>query len=1679
LAQTALLRTVQAHAGIDPATITYIEAHGTGTTLGDPIEARALLASYGHERGERGPLRLGSLKSNIGHTQAAAGVGGVIKMVQALRHGLLPKTLHVDAPTPHVDWSRGGVELLREAQPWPAGECPRRAGVSSFGVSGTNAHVILEEAPRAAEQGRGLQPHRSAPQVFVLSAADEPALAAQAGRLRVHLQAQPELDLEEVARTLAQHRAALEQRAVVLADGREQLIQLLAALERGESAEALVRGAARRGGKLAFAFSGQGSQWPGMGRGLYAAFPVFAQALDEVCGELDGRLQRPLRELLFAAQGTPEAELLDRTRHTQAALFALEVALFRLLSAWGLTPEFLIGHSIGELTAAHVAGVLSLHDACTLVAARGRLMEELPDGGGMVAVEASEQEVRESLAELDGCLSLAGVNGPLSSVVAGELPELQRWAAAWEQRGRKTSRLRVSHAFHSQLMEPMLERFAAVAESLAYRPPQLPIVSNVTGEPLRDEQATSPAYWVSQVRETVRFQAGVRWLAQAGVTRLLEVGPDGVLSALAQHCAEADGVPLLAAPSLRRDRPAARCTLSLLAQAHVDGLQPDWSALFGEPRPLRAELPTYAFQRERYWLQAGTGAVSAGALGQGAAEHPLLGADVGLAEGDGRLFTGRVSLQSHPWLADHVILDTVLLPGTAFLELALAVAERVGAPVIRELTLHAPLRLEERAAHLQVTVTEPDAAGRRELNIYSRPEAAAQADAEQWTHHAGGLLGGPVDAAAPDAPPDGDLQWPPAGAEPIDTERLYQRLAAAGYEYGPAFRGLRSAWARGQELFAEVELGAEQAGRAGGFCVHPVLLDAAAQALVHRGLEAAAGGEGIGVPFSFSDVRLHAGGARALRVRLAPGEDGAVSLHASSEAGRPVATVGGLVLRTVSTQQLGGAPGTGEALLGLEWVALDGQADSPAQSASVGAVGVATKTAPVGGADASAEVVRMYADVPALLDALAAEQAQSQVAAAELVAVRCGAGSAGEAAVSDAVQSHVRGVLELLQTWCREPALAGRRLVLLTEGAVAAEAGESVADLAGAAAWGLVRAAQSEHPGRFVLADLDGAPASWAALSAQLAARDGAAAGSPLAAPDAQLAVRDGRMLAPRLTRSNPADADSLQLPAGGWRLQAGAGGSLDELAAVDCAAPAAPAAGEVRIAVRAAGLNFRDVLLALGMYPGGGAIGTECAGVVVAVGAEVRDLAVGDCVMGMLPGDVGPDVVTDRRLVVPIPAGWSFAQAASVPIAFLTAYHALVELAGLGEGERVLVHAAAGGVGMAAVQIAHALGAEVFATASPGKWAALHALGIEGERVASSRDLAFSERFLEATGGKGVDVVLNSLAGEFVDTSLRLLPRGGRFLELGKTDVREPAAVAQAHPGVEYRAFDLAELPPARIQQMLLALLDLCADGRLAPLPARVWEARQARAAFRSMSQARHVGKNVLRLPATPAQRSPFAGEGTVLITGGTGGLGGLLARHLVREHGVRSLLLASRRGLRAPGARALAAECKELGAEVKVAACDLVDRAKVRRLLAKVPAERPLSAVVHLAGVLEDGVIDSLSAESLERVLAPKVAGAWHLHELTRELDLHAFVLFSSVSGLLGAAGQGNYAAANAFLDALAAERRALGLPAVSLAWGPWDPEVGMTGGLATEDLARLARAGMPALQPQQGLALFDAAL
>ncbi|MFI7236517.1 type I polyketide synthase [Streptomyces cyaneofuscatus] len=1305
--QERVIRQALAEARLDSSDVDAVEAHGTGTRLGDPIEAQALLATYGAAR-PAGPLWLGSLKSNIGHSVAAAGVGGVIKMVQAIRHGVLPRTLHVDEPTPLVDWSAGAVELLTEERAWPETGRPRRAAVSAFGVSGTNAHVILEQAPRPEEpaadaaaggkEGGGQLPVAA----WALSAKAADGLRAQARRLLCHVERHPGLSVPDVAHSLVTTRAALEHRAVVVGTDRDALLDGLRSFALDEAGSTSPSDVARPG-RLGFLFTGQGSQRPGMGLELRSAYPVFAEAFDAVCAEADPHLDRPLREVIETG------DRLDETGYAQPALFAFEVALARLAESWGVRPDFVAGHSVGELAAAHIAGVLNLADATAVVTARGRLMQALPAGGAMVALQATVDEVEPLLAARAGRVGIAAVNGPSSTVVSGDEDVVADIAATVRAWGRATKRLTVSHAFHSPRMEPMLEEFGKVVRGVTFGAPAVPLVSSVTGRIATEEELRSPEYWIDQVRRPVMFLEVVRTLAAQQVNTLLEVGPSGVLSAMVDDCLPGDGA-VLPVPAVRSGRPEPHAVVQALGRLWSVGVPVDWAALFAPAGPRRVELPTYAFQRERYWVEAAAPAEGPRSGGP-VADHPLLDAVVEVAGRDELVFTGRLSARAEPWFEGHRLFGSPVVPSSALLDMVVRAGDEVGCPVVDELVVSRPVALPERdPLRVQITVGPPDGAGARPFTVHTAGEGARPA----WTACASGVLG-----TGGRARPFTLGAWPPADAEalPVPAEDgAGEDQDGSGAPSGPRAAGPVALWRREGELFAEARL--EPGASADGFGLHPALLDAA---LRGAGL---ASGQPVAVA-EWRGVRLHAVGASSVRVRITPGEDGAVALLVADASGRPVASAESVLVRPVTEDAVATArTRPQDSLFELGWKPL---ALPPRGGDAAWAV------LDTGSGDLGLSRGQRFDDVDAALDSPGAFGALL----APFVFPHDGDVPAG-------VREATGRALALAQRWPTDDRAADTPLVVVTRGAVSA-GGSGVSDLVAAPLWGLLRSAQSEMPGRIVLVDLDDDPASVAALA------------SVIASGEPQAAVRGGAAFVPRLERTAP--------------------------------------------------------------------------------------------------------------------------------------------------------------------------------------------------------------------------------------------PREGHL--------------------------------------------------------------------------------------ATEAAAGPWNSGGTVLITGGTGALGALFARHLTRVHGVSHLLLVSRSGPAAPGAAALADDLARLGAKVTITACDTADRQALAALLAAIPAEHPLTGVVHTAGVLDDALIPVLSPEQLEGVLRPKVDAAWNLHELTAGHDLSAFVLFSSIAGVVGGPGQSSYAAANVFLDALAAHRAEQGLAATSLAWGLWESAHGMGGHLSAADLKRIARTGLLPVTEEDGPRLLDTAL
>ncbi|WP_055532730.1 type I polyketide synthase [Streptomyces graminilatus] len=1642
-AQQRVVRHALVNAGLGPHDIDAIEAHGTGTPLGDPIEAHALLATYGQRPAEQ-PVWLGSVKSNLGHTQAAAGVAGLIKMVMALRHGLLPRSLHIDAPSPHVNWSSGAIRLLTEEQPWPDIDgCPRRAAVSSFGVSGTNGHLILEQSPRlpalAPAVGGGTPPEV----LWPVSAKSRTALRTQSARLRQYAADRSDLDLVDVAHTLGTARSAFAHRAVVRGRTRDELLDGLRALQRQEDHPHLVQAAVpvTGPGKLVFVFPGQGSQWPGMGMELYDAHPAYRQALDAADEALRPHTGWSVVEVL---RGTPGAPALERVDIVHPALFAVMTSLARLWQSHGLVPDAVVGHSQGEIAAAHIAGALTLPDAAKLVALRAQSLAALSGTGSMATLGLPADRARALVEKYDGALGVAAVNSPDSTVVAGTTAAVEELLRRCEAEGIRARRIDVEVAGHSPYIDPLHDDILERLADITPHPTGIAFHSTVDGHlqdgPL-DGTTLTAAYWWDNLRNTVRLTDTIRSLASGGHRTFLECSPHPVLVPAVEETADTAG---LVVGTLHRAQSQTGSLASAAARLHTHGHDLDWNALY--PGARRVDVPTYAFEHRRHWLVQAPSAEAVTA-GQRTTGHPLLGAMVDLPDDEGLLLTGRVGLDTHPWLADHAATGVALVPGTAYLDMVLHAADLAGCPHIAELTLHAPMVLpDQETLDLHLRVGAPDDHGHRPVTLHARVHTT-DTDPPPWTLHATARLA--EEPATADPAPAGPAVWPPDDARPVDLAGLRTGLAEAGYDYGPAFTGLRSVWHRGEHFYAEAELPEGLAPT--GHVIHPALLDTALHpiALPDTAGERTDGRDGPRLPFTFSGITRTGTPVRQLRVHLQITKPDTVRVLATDGTGAPVLTIDALTLRATTGDHLRRQTTSGPEhdLLHLTWSALPGARTDAPDSTGWALLDTDPRLTE------ALDTVPRHAGLAALTEAV-----DRGAAPPELVVWSLPAQDRADAEGARPLCEHV---LHFLQEWLADDRLARTVLAVVTRHAVVTGPHDPPG-LADGPAWGLLHTAQNENPGRIVLVDTDRHPDSVAALTAVLAA------GHP------QSAIRAGKQYIPRLARTSTAELLTPPAETPAWRLESTGAGGLDRLALLPAPDATAPLrSGEVRVEVRAAAMNFVDTAAALGLIPPR-SLGAEAAGVVTETGPDVHRFAVGDRVTGLIEKAFGPVAVADHRLLTHVPDAWSFAQAAGVPVAFATAYHGLVDLADVRPGETVLIHAAAGGVGQAAVQLVRHLGATPLVTAHPDKWETLRALDCPDEHIASSRTLDFAERFREATGGRGVDVVLNCLAGPFVDASLDLLTPGGRFVELGKTDIRDTGHLATTHPHLTYQAFDLhPSAGPDRLADLLAELLDLFRTGALTPLPVTAYGIHRAADAFRLMRDARHTGKLVLTFPRA------LDPDGTVLITGGTGTLGALLARHLVATHGVRHLVLASRRGPEADGADRLRAGLEGAGAHVTVTACDVADPHALRQLLDSVPPEHPLTGVFHTAGTLADATIANLTPELFARAFAPKADAARQLHELTRHLDLAAFVLYSSTAATFGNPGQGNYVAANAFLDALAHHRRRQGLSATSMAWGWWQPVTGLSGTLTDSDNARIAGTGLAPITAEYGHALLDAAL
>jgi acyl transferase domain-containing protein/NADPH-dependent curcumin reductase CurA/short-subunit dehydrogenase/acyl carrier protein len=1683
-AQEAVLRDALASAGLRPAEVDYIEAHGTGTPLGDPIEVQALGAVFGEGRAADRPLLIGSVKTNFGHLQASAGIAGLIKLVLAMQHEQLPAHLNFSVPNPHVPWAQLPVKVTSTSTPWPAAGRRRAAGVSSFGFSGTNAHVVIQEAPPRAAEPRGPEPPMH---LLTLSANSETALVAQAARWSTVLAGASESSLADICYTANVGRSHLAYRLAVIVTSCQQASAQLAQIAAGQPSREVARGhvASSDRLKVAFLFTGQGSQYAGMGRQLYETQPTFHAAMDRCDAALRGVLDRPLLSVIYPEQADDSA--IDKTAYTQPALFALEYALAELWRSWGVRPGAVLGHSIGEYVAAVQAGVFDLDRAIALVATRGRLMQSLPAGGAMAAVLADEPTVRRALGTHGGGVAIAAVNGPRNIVISGPAPAVDQALAHLDSIGVTAERLTVSHAFHSALMDPILDAFERAAASAQPGQANLAFVSNLTGKLARKEFA-DPQYWRRHLREPVLFAAGASSLYDQGYRVFVEMGPRPVLSGMAQRAIAAKDATWLA--SLRQGRDDWSQMLGALAQLYVRGAAIDWNGVHRDYARCKQSMPTYPFERARYWLPRLKPAEPVRGRATG---HRLLGPAVRTALGQ-TVFSSAIGTDSHPFLMDHQKHGVAIFPATAYLEMGMAAARETlgrGTHVFEELVINEPLTVGTEDVNVQVIVS-PAEHGASTFQLFSQ-------EATQWREHAVGIL-----RAAPEPPAAADdLDAVRARcAEPQPLENYYETMLADGHGYGPAFQGIVGLW-RGQlEALGRVELPEMVKGDASAYRLHPVLLDASIQILsagVPDELKGKSTGETF-LPVSLGRFRVYLDGAdRAWsHVRLRDLEpDGFVcDVRLYDDAGRVIAEVVDVYHRRARVS----APRTAPSLCEVAWrlkphdTGHDTKADHAGVWLLVGhrdsfTSGLADRltararrpiVVELGNAfrplDASGHMTidasdpeqfrRMLADVPVSAGPLQGVVHLAGVGPAAPIPADGNPADAGVASVSASLRTGAESLLYLSQALGAAEADNPPRFWVLTSGAVTVSDSPRPIEFTKAPLWGLGRTVAVEHPDlRCTVADLDPrAPEADLDRVCEEVLRSG---------PETQLAFRDGLRYVARLVPGEwPAVAAGEPGTAQPLTLTITERGTLDKLALVE-APRRAPAAGEVEVAVVAAGLNFRDVLNALGMYEGpAGPLGGECAGRVVAVGAGVESLKPGDDVMGMALATFSNFVTAPAAGFIRKPANLDMEAAATIPMTFLTAELGLNRLAKMKAGDRVLIHAAAGGVGVACVRLAQRAGAEIYATAgSPEKHAFLKSLGVK--HVMSSRSLDFAEEIQRLTHGEGVDIVMNSLAGDFIEKSLSVMRQGGRFLEIGRAGIWTAEQMAAVRPDVEYFPILLRHDHLELIQSMLQDLAAAFESGELTPLPRRTFALTNAVDAFRYMAQARHIGKVVLSIdrlePPAPALRA----DASYLVTGGLGALGLNVARWMVAG-GARHVVLTSRSAPTAEASQAIS-QLETAGAVVRVIRADVSSAVDVNRLIDDISAHLPpLAGVIHAAGVVDDGMLQQQTWPRFERVFGPKILGAWHLHQHTRESSLDFFVMFSSMVSILGGPGQGNYVAANGFLDALAHHRRESGLAGLSINWGPWQGD-GMAGRVSQRDLARWAEQGHGLIQEDEGLAIL----
>ncbi|MEL4898481.1 SDR family NAD(P)-dependent oxidoreductase [Crocosphaera sp. Alani8] len=2029
--QQTVIRQALENAKVDPSEISYIEAHGTGTSLGDPIEIGALGAIFSQTHSTQQPLIVGSVKTNIGHLEAAAGIAGVIKLVLSLQHQEIPPHLHFESPSPYMNWDQLPINIPTQRTPWKNGENPRLAGLSSFGFSGTNAHVILGEAlPRVInipEKDRPLH-------LLTLSGKTETALQAQIEQYKTYLNNHKNISFADICYSANKGRSPFDYRYSIIASSTTEALEKLN--QDNNNFSQIISP-----DTIAFLFTGQGSQYIGMGQQLYETQPTFKVTVDYCCNIIQSELGWDIRNIIFSEEISRENKYnLDSTINTQPALFIIEYALAKLWLSWGIQPNIMIGHSIGEYVAATIAGVFSLEDGLKLIAARGKLMQKLPENGSMVAVFATVETIEKAIGNDNNQVVIAAINHQKNVVISGEKEAIQKIVIKMESEGIKTQTLQVSHAFHSPMMEPMLKEFETVAKQIKYLSPKIKIVSTVTGKIIKSEIATAE-YWCRQIRETVKFKQGMECLAEQNIKIFLEIGAKPTLLNIGQTVIEnrnkAEGISWLA--SLHPKQENWQTILLTLGELYARGQGINWEEFDKDySRTYLDNLPTYPFQREKYWF---TTSATKKKINQ-VKEHPLLGDRLILAKSDTILFESEISQNDPKFLQDHRVFKKVILPGAGFLEMALSAGIKImnsQSIVLENVTIQKPLILaDEREIKTQTFLTPKENNSKYDFEIFSQEES-------DWILHAKGKI-----ILDTDSPNKIDLNEIKKECDrPVDTTNYYQQLSERGVNLDTNFQAINKLWKNAQEeALAEISLPENITYKTNPYSIHPVLLDACFQAIGITLLEEDQNITYLPIGLDYFTLHqntfdTHIWSHVKLRSRKSSLQHTLIAdIEIIDHQENIIATVKGIQLSPVSPETLFASSQSAysdwfyeiewrekltltpscehfptpqkisdrliprftelinrpeiiqyqellpklddlsliyivKAFQEMGWQFTENQRLSK-QSLTIAKkyhrltnyllkklteVGILNKIDeqwqvmktlqpetienqkqrllteyPFAETELSllhrcasqlAQVLQGNCDPMQLLfpqgDLTTATQLYQDSPGAKMMntlveevlkvtlealpqgrkvrILEIGAGTGGTTAYLlphlDATQTeycfsdisplftekakqkfadypfisyqtldieqnpqkqgfssdyydiiiaanvlhatenleqtinHVhqllspKGILLLLestspllwldlifgltegwwkfkdetrvdyplisaQKWqelliktefehtailkpgqkqaetvSQQGIILGQKkasapknwlvfgekdsftdklvnhlqekrelatysqeidnleqfqhiiylgnvdssepsnlttqdletaskmacsqvlnlvqtlansstpasLSIITRGAVCTETEKTLPGLREASLWGLAKVINLEHPqlnSRCIDIDTQINPEKQIeALLRVIESTD----------KEPQVALRDNKPRVSRLVRHPKIKQDNLKIPENQpFKLDVSQKGTLSNLKLVSTSRRS-PEKGEVEIKIEATGLNFIDVLDGLGLLPfERGWFGVECVGEVVTVGEGVKELKKGDRVLALAPGSFSQYVTITAQLVTHCPKNLTTEEAATIPANFLTAYYALHRIAKIKKGDRILIHSAAGGTGMAALQIAQQRGAEVFATASPNKWSFLESLGVKN--VMNSRTLDFAEQILTITQGKGVDIVFNSLSGDFIEKSFSVLSDAGRFIEIGKRDIWTTQQVEKVKPNASYFPIDLltiAQQQPQLIQSMLVELKQQFEEGYLKPLPRNVFPIQQTIEAFRYMQKGKHIGKIVVSYSDREGNRDnnqsslKFDQDATYLITGGLGGLGLLVARWMV-EKGAKNLVLMARNEPNSQQKQQIQT-VETLGANITVAQGDVSNKEQLTTVLQNIEttSPAPLKGIIHAAGVLDDGVLLQMNWERFNKVLAPKVQGGWNLHTLTQDKPLDFFILFSSAASLLGSPGQANHVAANTFLDTLAHYRRSQGLPALSINWGVWS-DIGAAAKRQVD--TQMKSRGVGAIAPQQGLDILE---